>query len=188
MRHRCLSASDVRPNGSPRPAAHRRLVSRAAAHRHDVLEKWARARPTSWVAESASVEVRQERHSPAWRHGCEAVRGAAASLAAVPDSQERLLLATGRYLGEGFDDPRLDTLFLTMPVSWRGTLVQCAGRLNRLHAAKRYVVIYDYVDENEPVLAKMAARREAGYRGLGYRIADRDELDVRARMLRGLVD
>ncbi len=100
-------------------------------------------------------------------------RDAAESLASVPDNKERLLLATGRYLGEGFDDARLDTMFLAMPISWRGTLAQYAGRLNRLHAVKRDVFIYDYVDENEPMLAKMAAKREAGYRSLGYRVVDR---------------
>jgi superfamily II DNA or RNA helicase len=105
-------------------------------------------------------------------------REAAELLAVIPDNKERLLLATGRYLGEGFDDARLDTLFLTMPISWRGTLAQYAGRLNRLHAAKRDVVIYDYVDEREPVLAKMAAKREAGYRSLGYRTVDRAELGL----------
>ena len=100
------------------------------------------------------------------------------SLAAIPDDEERVLVATGRYLGEGFDDARLDTLFLTMPISWRGTLAQYAGRLHRLHAPKRDVVIYDYVDENEPMLAKMAAKREAGYRSLGYRAAYRAETEL----------
>src|SRR5882672_3081621 len=76
----------------------------------------------------------------------------------------RVLVATGRNLGKSFDDARLDTLFLTMPISWRGTLSQYAGRLHRRHATKREVVIYDYVDENEPMLMKMATRREAGYR------------------------
>ena len=97
-------------------------------------------------------------------------------MAAIPDDEERVLVATGRYLGEGFDDARLDTLFLTMPISWRGILAQYAGRLHRLHAAKRDVVIYDYVDENEPMLAKMAAKREAGYRSLGYRAVRSAEL------------
>ncbi len=106
------------------------------------------------------------------------MRAAFAALSAVPDDQERLLLATGRYLGEGFDDARLDTLFLTMPVSWRGILAQYAGRLHRLHAAKRDVIIYDYVDEREPLLAKMARRREAGYRNLGYRATDGGELGL----------
>jgi superfamily II DNA or RNA helicase len=92
------------------------------------------------------------------------------TLQAVPDREERVIVATGRYLGEGFDDARLDTLFLTMPISWRGTLAQYAGRLHRLHAAKREVVIYDYVDANEPLLAKMASKREAGYEALGYEV------------------
>ena len=93
------------------------------------------------------------------------------AMATVPDGEERVLLATGRYLGEGFDDPRLDTLFLTMPISWRGTLAQYAGRLHRLHPTKRQVIIFDYVDEREPVFARMAAKREAGYASLGYEVA-----------------
>ena len=117
------------------------------------------------------------------RGGMSARRSRAASetLEAISDGEERVLVATGRYLGEGFDDARLDTLFLTMPISWRGTLAQYAGRLHRLHAAKRDVVIYDYVDENEPMLAKMATKREAGYRSLGYRAVGRVELDLRQR-------
>ena len=100
-------------------------------------------------------------------------REVAGALETIPDGEERVLVATGRYLGEGFDDARLDTLFLTMPISWRGTLAQYAGRLHRLHAAKREVIIYDYVDAAEPMLARMAAKREAGYRSLGYRIGNR---------------
>jgi superfamily II DNA or RNA helicase len=91
-------------------------------------------------------------------------------LASIADHEERLLIATGRYLGEGFDDPRLDTLFLAMPISWRGTLAQYAGRLHRLHDRKREVIIYDYVDSHIPALARMAARRRAGYSSLGYEI------------------
>lgn len=86
----------------------------------------------------------------------------------VSDDQERLILATGRYIGEGFDDPRLDTLFLTMPISWKGTLAQYVGRLHRLHDGKRDVLVVDYVDQTVPVLARMAAKRRAGYRALGY--------------------
>ena len=97
-------------------------------------------------------------------------------LQAMPDTEERVIVATGRYLGEGFDDARLDTLFLTMPISWRGTLAQYAGRLHRLHTAKREVVIYDYVDADEPMLAKMAAKREAGYKALGYQVTYAGEL------------
>lgn len=98
------------------------------------------------------------------------------TLQSVADDEERVIVATGRYLGEGFDDARLDTLFLTMPISWRGTLAQYAGRLHRLHAAKREVIIFDYVDEHEPLLAKMASRRKAGYKALGYEVINANDL------------
>jgi superfamily II DNA or RNA helicase len=89
-------------------------------------------------------------------------------LAAIPEAEERLVLATGRYIGEGFDDARLDTLFLALPVSWKGTLIQYAGRLHRLHPAKQEVRIFDYVDREVPVLLRMFQKRLRGYRGLGY--------------------
>jgi superfamily II DNA or RNA helicase len=89
-------------------------------------------------------------------------------LDAIPENEERLIIATGRYIGEGFDDSRLDTLFLTMPISWHGTLAQYAGRLNRLHHSKKEVIIYDYVDPLLPMLSKMADKRMKGYRALGY--------------------
>ncbi len=89
-------------------------------------------------------------------------------LSTIPDDEERLLLATGRYIGEGFDDARLDTLFLAMPVSWKGTLVQYTGRLHRLHPEKTEVRIYDYVDSDVPMLARMFERRLRGYRAIGY--------------------
>jgi len=79
-----------------------------------------------------------------------------------------LLIATGRYIGEGFDDARLDTLFLAMPVSWKGTLVQYAGRLQRLHPGKTEVRIYDYVDRDVPMLARMFEKRLRGYRAIGF--------------------
>jgi superfamily II DNA or RNA helicase len=97
-------------------------------------------------------------------------RKAAETALQVADGQERLILATGRYLGEGFDDPRLDTLFLTMPISWKGTLAQYVGRLHRQHAGKTEVLVVDYVDELVPVLARMATKRRLGYRALGYTV------------------
>jgi superfamily II DNA or RNA helicase len=87
---------------------------------------------------------------------------------AVPEEEERLVIATGRYIGEGFDDARLDTLFLTMPISWKGILAQYVGRLHRQHARKQDVLVYDYVDTGVPVLARMAIKRRIGYRNLGY--------------------
>lgn len=110
------------------------------------------------------------------------VRGSQAAteaLKAISGDEERVIVATGRYLGEGFDDARLDTLFLTMPISWRGTLAQYAGRLHRLYGPKRDVIIFDYVDENEPMLAKMASKREVGYRSLGYRPVPSTDLGLR---------
>jgi superfamily II DNA or RNA helicase len=95
-------------------------------------------------------------------------RSATATLAAIPDAEPRLLIATGRYIGEGFDDARLDTLFLAMPISWKGTLVQYAGRLHRLYPGKTEVRIYDYVDRSVPLLARMFEKRLRGYRAIGY--------------------
>ncbi len=93
----------------------------------------------------------------------------AARLAAIPREEARVILATGKHVGEGFDDPRLDTLFLTLPVSWRGTIAQYAGRLHRLYEGKRDVRIYDYADLNVPMLARMFDRRCRGYEAIGYR-------------------
>jgi len=101
-------------------------------------------------------------------------RTIAEQLAAIPDDEERILLATGRYIGEGFDDARLDTLFLAMPISWRGTLQQYVGRLHRLHDSKREVIVYDYVDGCVPVLSAMYSKRVRGYEAVGYQIQNGD--------------
>jgi superfamily II DNA or RNA helicase len=93
---------------------------------------------------------------------------AKARLAGISETEERLVLSTGRYAGEGFDDARLDTLFLALPISWKGTLVQYAGRLHRPHPAKKEVRIFDYVDRGVPMLERMFERRLRGYRALGY--------------------
>ncbi len=91
-------------------------------------------------------------------------------LAKIPDSKPRLIIATGSYIGEGFDDARLDTLFLAMPISWKGTLQQYVGRLHRLHDGKRVVQVYDYVDANVLMLARMYSRRLKGYADMGYQM------------------
>jgi superfamily II DNA or RNA helicase len=91
-------------------------------------------------------------------------------LHSTPDDEEKIIIATGRYLGEGFDEARLDTLFLTLPVSWKGILAQYAGRLHRFYDMKKEVIIYDYVDPNVPMLAKMYRRRLSGYRAIGYEV------------------
>ncbi|HME05978.1 MAG TPA: hypothetical protein VKG25_02975, partial [Bryobacteraceae bacterium] len=92
----------------------------------------------------------------------------AAQLAAIADGEPRVILATGSYIGEGFDDSRLDALFLTMPISWRGTLQQYVGRLHRIHHGKKTVRVFDYVDEQVPMLARIYEKRLKGYRAIGY--------------------
>lgn len=94
-------------------------------------------------------------------------------LSKISDNEERLVLATGKYIGEGFDDARLDTLFLAMPISWKGTLQQYVGRLHRLHDNKQEVRVYDYVDDQVPILEKMFEKRQDGYKNMGY-ITEKD--------------
>jgi superfamily II DNA or RNA helicase len=86
----------------------------------------------------------------------------------IPDNEERLIIASGKYVGEGFDDSRLDTLFLVMPISWKGTLQQYAGRLHRNHHNKKVVKIFDYVDNEIPMLNRMFEKRVKGYKNMGY--------------------
>jgi superfamily II DNA or RNA helicase len=99
-------------------------------------------------------------------------RDVASRIAHVPENEQRVILATGSYIGEGFDDARLDTLFLAMPISWKGTLQQYVGRLHRLHDSKRVVEVYDYVDPNVRMLARMYERRLRGYADMGYKILE----------------
>jgi superfamily II DNA or RNA helicase len=91
-------------------------------------------------------------------------------LDALPQDAPRILLATGKLVGEGFDHPPLDTLVLAMPISWKGTLQQYAGRLHREHATKTDVRIVDFVDTGHPALLRMWDKRQRGYRAMGYRI------------------
>lgn len=93
-------------------------------------------------------------------------------LEALPADAPRVILATGKLVGEGFDHPALDTLVLAMPVSWKGTLQQYAGRLHREHASKADVRIIDFIDAGHPALLRMWSKRQAGYKAMGYRFAD----------------
>ena len=92
-------------------------------------------------------------------------------LDALAPQAPRILLSTGKLVGEGFDHPPLDTLVLAMPVSWKGTLQQYAGRLHREHANKTDVRIIDFVDAGHPALLRMWEKRQRGYRAMGYRVA-----------------
>ena len=104
-----------------------------------------------------------------------------AELNALPPGAPRILLATGKLVGEGFDHPPLDTLMLAMPVSWKGTLQQYAGRLHREHASKADVRIIDFVDTGHPALLRMWEKCQRGYRAMGYRIG-LDESDGQVSM------
>lgn len=92
-------------------------------------------------------------------------------LSTIPENEGRLIIATGRYIGEGFNDLRLDTLFLALPFSWKGILIQYAGRIHRIHPDKKEVQIYDYIDISVPVLMKMFKKRMKGFKTLGYSTA-----------------
>ena len=94
------------------------------------------------------------------------------ALNALPPDSPRALLATGKLVGEGFDHPPLDTLVLAMPISWKGTLQQYAGRLHREHAGKIGVRILDFVDTGHPALLRMWEKRQRGYRSMGYLMVD----------------
>lgn len=98
------------------------------------------------------------------------LRASTQQLTNIPPNEPRAILATGKFVGEGFDDARLDTLFLTMPVSWKGTIAQYVGRLHRLYDSKQEVLVYDYADLGVSVLEKMFNRRCQGYEAVGYRI------------------
>jgi superfamily II DNA or RNA helicase len=100
------------------------------------------------------------------------------SIKTIKNDEERVLVATGKYLGEGFDDARLDTLFLTLPISWKGTLAQYAGRLHRLYYGKTEVIVYDYIDLTVPMLTRMYERRLKGYKSLGYSVKMDDEKEI----------
>lgn len=94
----------------------------------------------------------------------------AESLASIPQDESLIIIATGKYIGEGFDYPRLDTLFLASPIAWKGTLAQYAGRLHREFPGKQDVIVYDYVDIHIPVLERMYHKRLTGYSQIGYKI------------------
>ncbi len=105
-----------------------------------------------------------------------AANRAASEQLGATDGEPCLVLATGRYVGEGFDEPRLDTLLLAMPIAWKGTVVQYAGRLHRAFPGKRDAIIYDYVDAELPVLRRMFAKRLKAYQSLGYEVEELQSL------------
>ncbi|MBC2716031.1 MAG: DEAD/DEAH box helicase family protein [Desulfobacteraceae bacterium] len=103
------------------------------------------------------------------RMGKKVIRAAFQQIADTPTDKNLIIVATGHLIGEGFDEPRLDTLFLAMPISWKGTLQQYAGRLHRLFENKKEVQVYDYVDIHVKMLEKMYQKRLTGYASMGYK-------------------
>jgi len=110
--------------------------------------------------------------------GRKSIQKAFESIADIPVEKPIVLVATGPFIGEGFDEPRLDTLFLAMPISWKGTLQQYAGRLHRLFKTKKEVRIYDYVDIQVKMLERMYHKRLNGYASMGYKAKGEEAIDA----------
>ena len=98
-------------------------------------------------------------------------------LQSIPSSEPLIIVATGKYVGEGFDYARLDTLFLVSPIAWKGIVAQYAGRLHREFEGKQDVQIYDYIDIRVPVCESMYRKRLKGYASIGYRIRNNEMFD-----------
>ncbi|NOQ81362.1 MAG: DEAD/DEAH box helicase [Methylophaga sp.] len=98
-------------------------------------------------------------------------------------SEAQVIVATGKYIGEGFDLPKLDTLFLAMPISWKGTLAQYAGRIHRESEGKELVTIFDYVDSSLPMLQRMFQKREKGYKAMGYYVTCTDQNSFKEKVM-----
>lgn len=99
------------------------------------------------------------------------------TMRAIPSDEKMIIVATGRYVGEGFDFPRLDTLLLALPVSWKGIVAQYAGRLHREYEGKTSSQIYDYIDLGTPICEKMYHKRLKAYKSIGYTAVQNDDVD-----------
>ncbi len=156
---------------------------RTAAIAAEILDAFAQGRKVLVLTERTehldAIRVALEGRMPSLfvLHGRISKRQRAAlttELAAQPPDMPHVLLATGKLVGEGFDHPPLDTLVLAMPISWKGTLQQYAGRLHREHATKTDVRIIDFVDTGHPALLRMWDKRQRGYKTMGYRVEEPD--------------
>ena len=101
-------------------------------------------------------------------------------MTALDDTQ--VIVATGKYIGEGFDLPKLDTLFLVLPISWKGSLAQYVGRIQRQFEGKDKVIVFDYLDASLPMLERMYKKRLKGYEALGYSITENTEQLLQASL------
>jgi superfamily II DNA or RNA helicase len=101
--------------------------------------------------------------------GVKEIREVDQRLTDLGEDAQFVIIATGKYVGEGFDFPRLDTLFLALPISWKGKVTQYTGRLHRLYSGKEDVIVYDYVDVNIPLLESTYFKRIKAYKAVGYK-------------------
>lgn len=141
------------------------LVALAEGRRCLVLSQWKQH------CHALAERLQSEGASPLILEGSLGKRARAALLDEIentPPSDPLAVVATGQYLGEGFDCPQLDTLFLAFPISFKGRLVQYTGRLMRAHESKTSVRVYDYADVGVPVLRAMHTRRLRTYKSLGF--------------------
>ncbi len=146
------------------------VVSAVSQDAHCLLltERRERAETLSEMLESESVQTVILRGD---------MRSRERKLATEKLETAQVVVATGKYVGEGFDLPRLDTLFLALPISWKGSLSQYAGRIHREVQGKSQVTIHDYVDHSLPMLQRMYRKREKGYKAMGYEIRDRGNVE-----------
>lgn len=105
------------------------------------------------------------------------------TLQAIPETESVTVIATGSYVGEGFDEPRLDTLFLALPISWKGKVAQYVGRLHRSYSGKTEVRVYDYADIHVPVLERMYQKRLKSYALIGYKTKTETRTHVSADVI-----
>lgn len=184
-----LPAPEITP-GSPIQSVFRNLCHDVARNQRiakDVLAAYRERRKVLVLTERTDhlpllhQELREEAEHCFVLHGRlsrKQRKAVLTELESLDETAPRVLLATGRLIGEGFDHPPLDTLVLAMPISWKGTLQQYAGRLHRAHADKEDVRIYDYAETDQPQLARMWDKRQRGYRAMGYRIHAPEQCDL----------
>jgi superfamily II DNA or RNA helicase len=175
-----IAADPDNAEGPPIQAVFRALVDdeqRTALVCDDVLAALAQGRRclvlSQWKehVHRLAQQLRDAGTQPIVLEGGLAKKGRDRLLAAVqatPPDQDLVVVATGQYLGEGFDCPQLDTLFLAFPMAFKGKLVQYTGRLLRPHPGKRRVTVYDYADSAVAVLHSMHTKRLTTYRTLGF--------------------
>jgi superfamily II DNA or RNA helicase len=175
-RHESPPSDIYQSGGRPHVASVYRWLSQSPARNQDIVQdvaSCARSQANCLLlterrehAERLAIMLDAESISSVVLRGGMRVRERRAAEARLHDAQ--VIVATGKYIGEGFDLPRLDTLFLVLPIAWKGTLAQYAGRIHREADGKQEVTVYDYLDTGLPMLERMFQKREKGYKAMRY--------------------